>query len=402
MITEAQKDLVRGTVPILKEHGVTLTKYFYSRMFSHHPELRNVFNMGNQQNAKQQTALAMAVLAYAEHIENPTVLLPVLDAIGQKHTSLSIRPEHYRIVGKHLIASIREVLGDLASDELIDAWTVAYGQLAELMANHEGQIYQKLADTEGGWTGWRPFAVRKKEAESDEITSFYLYPVDGGKIADFKPGQFISVRIFVPQLNLFQPRQYSISCAPNGTYYRISVKREFGGELNFNGMVSNRLHDFINTGDIIDVSAPAGNFVLSASENPVVFISGGVGQTPLISMMEDLIASCSDRPKAWIHGCRSRNLHAFHHDLAAWKTGADFERHIFYDAVDAGADPGSVRQGWVDLQHIDKKNFAPNSEYYICGPASFITKHYNDLIAAGVDRSFIFFEEFGPQTIQLN
>src|SRR5690554_543418 len=111
MITQQQKNMIRGTVPILKEHGQELIKYFYNRMFTHNPELKNMFNMGNQKNSKQQAALAFAVLAYAENIENPEVLLPVIDGIGQKHTSLSIRPEHYQIVGKHLIASIGEVLG---------------------------------------------------------------------------------------------------------------------------------------------------------------------------------------------------------------------------------------------------------------------------------------------------
>ena len=132
-MTEEQIKLIKATVPVLKEHGVTLTKHFYQRMFTHNPELKHVFNMGNQQNNKQQTALALAVLAYAEHIEDPSVLLPVVDTIGHKHASLDIRPEHYAIVGKHLIASISEVLGEGATPELLEAWTLAYGQLADLM-----------------------------------------------------------------------------------------------------------------------------------------------------------------------------------------------------------------------------------------------------------------------------
>ena len=121
MITQAQKDLVKATVPVLRENGVLLTTHFYKRMFVHNPELKNVFNMGSQQNGRQQTALAMAVLAYAEHIENPGVLMPVVNGIGQKHVSLDIRPEHYAIVGEHLLASISEVLGETATPEIIDA-----------------------------------------------------------------------------------------------------------------------------------------------------------------------------------------------------------------------------------------------------------------------------------------
>src|SRR5690606_13975695 len=124
-MTTEQKQLISGTVPILREHGVALTSHFYQRMFTHNPELKHIFNMGNQKNNKQQQALAMAVLAYAEHIENPSVLLPVVDRIGHKHTSLDIRPKHYAIVGRHLIASIAEVLGHAATPELLEAWTQA-------------------------------------------------------------------------------------------------------------------------------------------------------------------------------------------------------------------------------------------------------------------------------------
>jgi nitric oxide dioxygenase len=125
-MTTDQKNIILATVPILKEHGVLLTTHFYGRMFKHNPELKNMFNMANQQTGKQQTALAMAVLAYAENIANPSVLLPVVDRIGHKHTSIDIRPEHYSIVGQHLIASIAEVLGAGATADILDAWTVAY------------------------------------------------------------------------------------------------------------------------------------------------------------------------------------------------------------------------------------------------------------------------------------
>lgn len=95
-----------------------------------------------------------------------------------------------------------------------------------MMSGHESKLYDNQVSIKGGRSGWRPFLVKDKVKESEEITSFYLYPADGGPVADFIPGQYISVQLFLPQLNLFQPRQYSISCAPNGQYYRISVKKE--------------------------------------------------------------------------------------------------------------------------------------------------------------------------------
>lgn len=399
-MTTKQKELVKSTVPILQAHGVVLTKHFYQRMFQHNPELKHVFNMGNQQNEKQQTALAGAVLAYAEHIDDPSVLFPVVDSIGHKHTSLDIRAEHYAIVGKHLIASIREVLGDLATDELLEAWAVAYQELADLMSGHEQKMYNQKVIEKGGWTGWRPFVVKEKVIESSEITSFYLYPADQGPIADFKPGQYLSLRLFLPELNLLQPRQYSISCAPNGTYYRISVKREVGSQ-HPDGMISNRLHQVIQPGDVVDLSAPAGVFVLQENQaKPKVFISGGVGQTPLMAMLESIAQQENETVVKWVHGCKGAEVHAFKQRVEELEQHkVKLKQHIFYDHV--GEETPTAYQGWVELGKIGEDILPQEAEYYICGPRGFIEKHYNYLIGQNVNKTAIFFEEFGPASLAL-
>ncbi|MET4083099.1 nitric oxide dioxygenase [Pedobacter sp. UYP30] len=399
-MTKEDRTLVKATVPFLKTQGAVLTKYFYKRMFDQNPEMKNIFNMGNQQTGKQQTALAMAVLAYAENIDNPTVLMPVLDGIGNKHVSLDIRPEHYLIIGEHLLAAIAEVVGDGATKELLAAWETAYYELADLMSGHEASLYRKRVSQPGGWTGWKPFLVKRKEQESSEICSFYLYPSDGGAVASYQPGQYISVRLFLSEINLFQPRQYSISTAPNGEYYRISVKRETSLSPSIQGMISNHLHNQIVVGDVIEVSAPSGNFVLVKNEKPVVFISGGVGQTPLLSMLESLIFEGSVRKKTWIHGCKSSKVHAFEGFLKKLEDSNAITKHIFYAEMDSQSEDGSYK-GWVDLNH-QKVEVDLNADYYLCGPKPFIEKHHRDLIQFGVNKSSVYFEEFGPQTLQLN
>jgi len=398
-MTPNQQQLVKATVPVLKAYGVALTTHFYNRMFTHNPELKHIFNMGNQVNGKQQTALAMAVLAYAEHIDNPAVLMPVIDSIGHKHTSLSIRAEHYAIVGQHLLASIAEVLGEAATPQLLDAWATAYRQLAGIMSGHEQSLYHQQLEKKGGWTGWKPFTVKQKTKESAEITSFYLYPADNGPVADFQPGQYISLRLFLPELQLMQPRQYSISCAPNGQYYRISVKRE-AGAVHPDGMISNRLHDHVHEGDIVELSAPAGTFTLDPSNGrPKVFISGGVGQTPLLSMLETLTAQQPETPVTWVHGCRNESVHAFKDQLAALADRHNhFNHHIFYDQPEVKAQ----YTGWVDLSAIKENVLQPDADYYICGPAPFIAKHYSFLVENGVGTDSIHFEEFGPASLQLH
>ncbi|WP_020607350.1 globin domain-containing protein [Spirosoma spitsbergense] len=146
-MTTEQKQLIKATVPALKEHGVLLTTHFYQRLFTHYPDLKTVFDMANQESGRQPIALASAVLAYAQHIDNPSVLEPALTRIGHKHTSLNIRPEHYPIVGEQLLASISEVLGAAATPQLLDAWAAAYGQLASLMIGIEASLYAAKTET---------------------------------------------------------------------------------------------------------------------------------------------------------------------------------------------------------------------------------------------------------------
>lgn len=402
-MTPDQKALVTATVPVLKEHGVALTTHFYRRMFEHNPELKNVFNMGNQQNGKQQMALALAVLAYAEHIDNPSVLTHAVTKIGHKHVSLDIRPEHYAIVGRHLLASIGEVLGAAATPELLDAWATAYQELADLMSGLESGLYRNAVAQEGGWTGWRPFTVKRKVEESAEITSFYLYPTDGGKVAPFQPGQYISLRLFLPELNLFQPRQYSLSSAPNQEYYRISVKKEAGTPQHPDGMISNRLHQHVQVGDVVEIAPPAGDFTLdTARQTPVVFVSGGVGQTPLLSMLEHLVETGSNREIVWVHGSRNTRVHAFREpvtELAA--RHGNVRKHIFYDQLEPGLAVEGHYEGIVDLRQLNGGTLLQEADYYVCGPAPFIRKQVQDLAALGVPREAIHYEEFGPATLSV-
>jgi nitric oxide dioxygenase len=403
-MTTEQKQLILATVPTLKEHGVLLTTHFYTRMFKHNPELKNIFNMGNQQSGKQQTALANAVLAYAENIADPSVLMPVIDHIGHKHTSLDIRPEQYIIVGNHLISSIREVLGDAATPEIIDAWTTAYSQLAKIMSGYEADLYQAQTLKHHGWTGWRLFKVMRKEAESSEICSFYLYPADGGKVPYHKPGQYISIKLLLPELKMNQIRQYSISSAPSEDYYRISVKRETNDALDINGIISNQLHNNIHVGLFVELSAPAGNFVLPEhSTTPVMFISGGVGITPFISMAEHLLQQDTKPHITWLHGCRSESVHAFKERVnEISNNNSNFQAYTFYDQCTEKDKKSDIHEGYLDINQIQSLQHEKGTNYFICGPSFFIEKQFNDLRKLGIAGENIFFEEFGPQSLHLN
>lgn len=397
----SQKELIKATVPILRTNGNDLISYFYQRMLSNNPELKNIFNMANQASGKQQNALSGAVLAYAENIEDPTVLINTLKSIGNKHVSLNIQPEQYDIVGNHLIGSIKEVLGDLATVELIEAWTCAYNELAQIMISIEAEMYQNSINKKGGWKGWRTFIISKIVKESDEINSFYLKPEDNKEIADFYPGQYISVSTFIPELGYKQPRQYSLSSYSNSEYYRISVKKEISQNTTPDGIVSNALHNK-KEGDMIEVSAPAGVFFADPeAKNPLVLVSGGVGLTPMMSMVETNKNSLQKNRTVWIHSCRNENVHAFKDTIEELNNENEWlTSFVFYETLPESET--NAIEGRIDLQQIKKEILIEDAKYYICGPAIFIKVQYQSLVALGVDRENILYEEFGPQLLSLN
>ncbi|WP_454741375.1 NO-inducible flavohemoprotein [Cupriavidus necator] len=398
MLTQKTKDIVKATAPVLAEHGLDIIKCFYKRMFEAHPELKNVFNMAHQEQGQQQQALARAVYAYAENIEDPGSLMAVLQNIANKHASLGVRPEQYPIVGEHLLAAIKEVLGDAANDEIISAWAQAYGNLADVLMGMESELYDRSSEQPGGWKGWRTFVVREKRPESDVITSFILEPVDGGPVLNFEPGQYTSVAIDVPALGLQQTRQYSLSDMPNGRSYRISVKREAGGTQP-PGYVSNRLHDHINVGDEVKLAAPYGSFHIDVNaRTPIVLISGGVGLTPMISMLKRAIQD-PQRQVVFVHGARNSAVHAMRDRLReAAKANENFDLFVFYDQPLPQDEQGRDYDfpGLVDVKLIEKAVLLPDADYYICGPIPFMRMQHDALKNLGIHEARIHYEVFGP------
>lgn len=399
MLTQKTKDIVKATAPVLAEHGYPIITCFYKRLLDAHPELKNVFNMAHQEQGQQQQALARAVYAYAEHIEDPTSLMAMLKTIANKHASLGVRPEHYPIVGEHLLAAIREVLGAAATDEIISAWAQAYGNLADVLMGMETELYEQSTSRLGGWTGWRLFVVREKRPESSVITSFILEPADGGVVENFEPGQYISLAIYVPALGLQQIRQYSLSDMPNGHSYRISVKREDGGGVNPPGFVSCLLHEHVNVGDEVRLAAPYGTFHIDVNaRTPIVLISGGVGLTPMISMLKRAIQD-PQRQVVFVHGARNSKVQAMRERLREIaKSHANFRLTVYYSEPLPEDVPGKDYDyaGHVDVKAIKNEILLPDADYYICGPVAFMRAQHDALKALGIHEAHIHYEVFGP------
>lgn len=145
---------VKSTIPLLAQTGPTLTAHFYQHMFSHNPELKDLFNMSHQRNGDQREALFNAICTYAANIDNLSALLPAVERIAQTHASVSIQPAQYGIVGEHPLATLDELFSP--GEEIVDAWGKAYGVLADIFIQREHAIYQVAASQHGGWEGTRP------------------------------------------------------------------------------------------------------------------------------------------------------------------------------------------------------------------------------------------------------
>lgn len=387
MLTKQQIELVKATVPVLREHGVALTSHFYKRMLSHNPELMQVFNMGHQRAGFQQQALAGAVLAYAENIENLPALLGAVAHIANKHVSVGIRAEHYPIVGKHLIASIKEVLGDAATPELIDAWTAAYMQLADVLIGAEKAIYDKNAVAEGGWTGWRFFKVAEKSKQTDNVTSFKLVPVDNGKMPEVKAGQYISVRVFVKGQDLIQPRQYTVVKA-DATSLTIAVKKVEAVEKSPAGMVSNTLHNDINEGDVVEVSFPVGEFNLPEGNGELCLLSAGIGITPLFAMLKEAVQKDPTRKISFVHVCKNKEAIPFREELALVVTEGNVSFEVF-----------ETSEHGRPSEDFFKSLVSQGADYCICGPVPFMKLAASELVKNGVAENKIHAEKFGTGAI---
>jgi nitric oxide dioxygenase len=403
MLSQQTIDIVKSTAPILDEHGETLTKHFYKRMFSHNPEVAPYFNPANQAGGTQQRALAAAICAYAANIDNLQVLGGAVELIAHKHASLQIKPEHYPIVGENLLASIKEVLGDGATDEVINAWGEAYGFLADIMIGREKQLYQEAAEKAGGWAGFKDFVIDRTEQESSIITSFYLKPKDGGPLPDFMPGQYITVRMPTKDGSSTM-RNYSLSDMPNQDYFRISVKKEMGAKKDTpDGYVSNLLHTEKEAGDTIEIAPPYGEFFLNVKdhhERPLVLLAAGIGITPILSILKAALAAKQDREIIFIHGCLNEEVQPFKTTidaLAQNHPNLTIRYHYSDPAKDNKHRQGHCSTGFVNAQLIESLVPERHADYYFCGPKAFMVNIYQDLLKWGIPASQVHFEFFGPR-----
>lgn len=389
MFSEAAVPYIKASVPVLREHGVKITTVFYDNMFKEHPELRNVFNMRNQADGTQQQSLAAAVFAYAANFENPAALAPVITRIVHKHASLGITPDHYPIVGTHLLGAIKEVLGDAATPELIDAWAEAYGALANALIAEEKNLYESTVMA-GDLTDMR---VAEVIVQSPSAKTLRLQPLNNESIPNYKPGQYVSVYITFADGHR-QPRQYSLSDAPGVPYLSITVKKEPPSGKADDKSVSNWIHDNIAVGDTLQVSHPYGEFLIDTrSKKPLVMLAAGVGITPMIAALNQLVKTNPAQSVYLLYAIRTEAEYLHRNEIEkAIKSMPNLTFKLYISQPATGA------ASRLSVSDIPAATLA-NADIYLCGPTSFMSEQRAALLDAGAPAASIHKEVFGPSLL---
>ena len=391
LLSERSAAVVAATAGVVAAHAEQITARFYPRMFAEHPELLRVFNQGNQATGEQSRALAASVVAYAVHLIDPEAppFHRVLERIAYKHISLGIRPEQYTIVGYHLLGAVGEVLGEAVTPAVADAWNEVYWLFATQLVAEEARLYQQAGVDPA--RPLRPYRVVRRIEETQDVISLILEPADEAGLPEISPGQYVSVFVDLPN-GQRQPRQYTVSSTALGNRLQITVRRVRGVNGAPDGQVSTYLHDHITGGETLEVSAPAGDFVVQSSNGPLLLASAGAGITTVLPIVEHIARTQPNRTVIVAHADRTAQDHALRDTvLHVGRQLDNFTAYTWYETVNP--DDHRSRQGLMDLTDIP---LPPDIQVFTCGPLPFMRHIRSTLLARNVPAANIRYEVFGP------
>ena len=263
------------------------------------------------------------------------------------------------------------------------------GSNSTTVAGNPGLAQEEQAPA---WSGFRPMRVARIRQETDNVTSFLLVPIDGQAFALSRAGQFVVVRLLVDPGKPPILRSYSLSDLPMADHFRITVKSES------QGVGSSFLCNRVREGDLLEVSAPRGNFTLHPGRDPVVLLSAGVGVTPVMAMLHALAAEKSEREIWWIYGARNRAEHLFAEESRSLlKQLSGGRSYIVYSRPAATDQPVTDfdASGHVDIDLLRRIGVPSTSDFYLCGPSSFLQDMRDGLRNWGVLAENVHAEIFG-------
>ena len=395
MLSDTSLPVIKATLPVVGEHIEEIAKRFYKHMFDARPDLLDgLFNRGNQADGRQQQALAGSIAAFAGLLVDNVDQVPdhLLSRVAHKHVSLGLSPDQYQIVHDHLMWAIVDVLGDAVTPEVAAAWDEVYWLMANMLINKERGLYNAVHLTPD--TIWRTWRVAERIQETDDVVRFVVERIDEREVKPSLPGQYVTIKMAMHD-GVHQPRQYSLTKADDGQHRQFAVKRVHGLGTP-DGEMSTLLHNEVQVGDEVVLSAPFGDVVLEYTDRPLVLASAGIGITPMAGMLSHLVKSGSQRQVMLLHADDSEASFPLRgqvrEDLAALPDGT-LKTWFLNHHRRAERASGSEFSGFMDVSAVELPD---DAEYYLCGPLPFLKSVRSALVAGGVPAKDIQYEVFGP------
>ena len=387
MLSEKSRPIIEATLPIIAERINDITPDFYRRMFAARPDLMDgMFSRSSQLEGTQPRALAGSIAVFASYIVEHPDSYPdeVLSRVAHKHASLGLKEEEYPTVYKYLFEAIAANLGDLATPEIVEAWTEVYWLMGNALIKLEKGLYASQAND----VMFAPFKLVDRKETGENVVVLTFEPADETPMTESKGGQYIS--IVVPARDgLRQARQYTLLPSEKN-------QRRIGVKLDPNGEMTSILHE-LKIGDVVEISNPYGDLTLEGFGNPeapLYLFSAGIGTTPMLSFLSELIEKGSQRPVTVVHADRSLDTWPLREELTELVNKLPNARLISFIEGEGGDFAGRV--------DVSKLDVPSDANVYLCGPLPFMEGVRSALVEAGVPGKNINYEIFGPDQWMLH
>ena len=387
MLSEKSRPIIEATLPIIAERINDITPDFYRRMFAARPDLMDgMFSRSSQLEGTQPRALAGSIAVFASYIVEHPDSYPdeVLSRVAHKHASLGLKEEEYPTVYKYLFEAIAANLGDLATPEIVEAWTEVYWLMGNALIKLEKGLYASQAND----VMFAPFKLVDRKETGENVVVLTFEPADETPMTESKGGQYIS--IVVPARDgLRQARQYTLLPSEKNQR-RIAVK------LDPNGEMTSILHE-LEVGAVVEISNPYGDLTLEGfgdPEAPLYLFSAGIGTTPMLSFLSELAEKGSERPVTVVHADRTLDTWPLREELTALVGKLPNARLVSFIEGEGG--------DFTGLVDVSKLDVPANANVYLCGPLPFMQGVRSALVEAGVPGKNINYEIFGPDQWMLH
>ena len=387
MLSEKSRPVIEATLPIIAERINDITPDFYRRMFAARPDLMDgMFSRSSQLEGTQPRALAGSIAVFASYIVEHPDSYPdeVLSRVAHKHASLGLKEEEYPTVYKYLFEAIAANLGDLATPEIVEAWTEVYWLMGNALIKLEKGLYASQAND----VMFAPFKLVERKETGENVVVLTFEPADETPMTESKGGQYIS--IIVPARDgLRQARQYTLLPSEKN-------QRRIGVKLDPNGEMTSILHE-LEVGAVVEISNPYGDLTLEGfgdPEAPLYLFSAGIGTTPMLSFLSELVEKGSQRPVTVVHADRSLDTWPLREELTELVNKLPNARLISFIEGEGGDFAGRV--------DVSKLDVPSDANVYLCGPLPFMQGVRSALVEAGVPGKNINYEIFGPDQWMLH